>query len=108
MKKNRPATLLTVICDVEKIDLCEEIIFQETTTIGIRRQVQTRSILAREIVKVMTKYGEIRVKVAQKGGKILNIQPEYEDCANIARNQQIPFNLVAFEASKIYRQQNLE
>lgn len=109
MKKNRPATLLTVICDVEKMDLCEEIIFQETTTIGIRRQVQTRSVLAREIVKVMTKYGEIRVKVAQKGGKTFNIQPEYEDCANIARNQQIPFNLVAFEASKIYRQQgNLE
>ncbi|NCO77060.1 MAG: nickel pincer cofactor biosynthesis protein LarC [Cyanobacteria bacterium] len=100
MKKNRQGILLTVICDVDKIDICETIIFRETTTIGIRRQIQQRSILAREIVTVKTKYGDIRVKVAKKDDEIVNIQPEYEDCAMIARKSNIPLNLIALEAQK--------
>lgn len=106
MKKNRPGILLTVICDLDKIDICEEIIFRETTTLGIRRQFQTRSILDREIVTVVTKYGNVRVKVAKKGLEIINIQPEYEDCANLARQQKVAFSLIAFEANKIYREKN--
>lgn len=105
MKKNRPAILLTVICDRDKINVCEAIIFRETTTLGIRRQWQTRSILPREIVSVETKYGKIRVKIAKKGDRIVNIQPEYEDCVKLARSQQLPFHAIAFEAIKIYSEQ---
>jgi pyridinium-3,5-bisthiocarboxylic acid mononucleotide nickel chelatase len=107
MKKNRLGILLTVICDLDKIDTCETIIFRETTTIGIRRQIQQRSILEREIETIKTKYGDIRVKVAKKAEEILNIQPEYEDCIVIARKNNIPFSLIALEAQKSYQLKTL-
>lgn len=94
MKKSRPGILLTVICDVEKIDICEEIIFRETSTLGIRRQLQTRSILAREIQEIDTKYGKIRVKIAKKNNEIINIQPEYEDCVALAKKHNLPLKLI--------------
>lgn len=93
MKKSRPGILLTVICQPEKIANCEEILFRETTTLGIRRLEQQRSILEREIQSVETKYGIIPVKVAWKGNAtekvIANVQPEYENCAELARKNNI-------------------
>jgi uncharacterized protein (TIGR00299 family) protein len=95
MKKSRPGFLLTVICHPENLDNCEDILFRETTTLGIRRTTQKRSILQREIQQVETPYGKVGVKVAWKGktGKksITNVQPEYEDCANLARKNNIPW-----------------
>lgn len=102
MKKNRPGVLLTVICDVEKIDICETIIFRETTTIGIRRQIQHRSILCRKIEIITTKYGNIKVKVAKKQGQVINFQPEYEDCVVIAQQYNIPLSKVILEAQHCY------
>lgn len=102
MKKNRPGILLTVICDLDQVDLCEEIIFRETTTIGIRRQIQERSLLERKIETVKTKYGEIRVKIAHLQGKIINIQPEYEDCVRFAREFNLPFQTIFFTAQNSY------
>ncbi len=102
MKKNRPGVLLTVICDLDKIDVCEQIIFRETTTIGIRRQIQKRSILARKIETVSTKYGDIRVKIATKEGKIMNIQAEYEDCVRLAREQNLSFNVISLTAQQAF------
>lgn len=107
MKKNRPGILLTVICDLDKIDICETIIFRETTTIGIRRQIQNRSILAREIEIINTKYGDIKVKVAKKEGEVINIQPEYEDCAIIARKYNIPLSLITLETQRCYYQNSI-
>ncbi len=90
MKKSRPAILLTIICPPEKVVACEEVLFRETTTIGIRHRTQERSILTREIQTVETPYGQVRVKVASQEvngeQKILNVQPEYEDCAQLARD----------------------
>ncbi|MBL1208653.1 nickel pincer cofactor biosynthesis protein LarC [Geminocystis sp. GBBB08] len=107
MKKNRLGVLLTVICDLDKIDTCESIIFRETTTIGIRRQIQQRSVLEREINTINTKYGDVLVKIAKKDGKILNIQPEYEDCANLARKYNIPLSLISLEAQQCYKNQEI-
>ena len=91
MKKSRLGTLLTVITPVAKIADCEQVLFQETSTLGIRRSMQTRSILHREIQPVTTEHGPVRVKVAwQQSGQILNVQPEYEDCAAIARSTNLP------------------
>jgi uncharacterized protein (TIGR00299 family) protein len=91
MKKSRLGTLLTVITPVAKIADCEQVLFQETSTLGIRRSMQTRSILHREIQPVTTEHGLVRVKVAwQQSGQILNVQPEYEDCAAIARSTNLP------------------
>ncbi len=98
MKKSRPGILLTVICHPPDISACEEVLFSETTTLGIRRLTQQRRILPRAIQQVQTDYGEIRVKVAwseEAGEKIIsNVQPEYEDCASIARQHHLSWREV--------------
>ena len=91
MKKGRVGLLLTVICDPSQVSLLEEIIFRETTTLGIRRRQQERRILQREIQDVSTRYGRVRVKIARQGQTVLNIQPEYEDCAKVARECDRPW-----------------
>ncbi len=95
MKKSRPGILLTVICHPENLLSCEAIVFRETTTLGIRRTTQQRAILQREIQQVEIEYGKVRVKVAWKGQSpekvIANVQPEYEDCAELARKHNIPW-----------------
>ncbi|MEG3959235.1 nickel pincer cofactor biosynthesis protein LarC [Microcoleus sp. herbarium2] len=94
MKKSRLGVLLTAICHPEFQDACEAVIFRETTTLGIRRSTQERTILHREIHKVQTEYGEVQIKVAKSGQMIANVQPEYEDCASIARIKNISWREV--------------
>jgi len=94
MKKSRLGVLLTAICHPEFQDACEAVIFRETTTLGIRRSTQERTILHREIQKVQTEYGEVQIKVAKSGEMITNVQPEYEDCASIARVKNISWREV--------------
>lgn len=91
MKKSRPGVLLTVICRPETVDACETVLFQETSTLGIRRSQQQRHALRRDIQTVETQNDTIRVKVAWHQGQIVNVQPEYEDCARIAQQQQRPW-----------------
>jgi pyridinium-3,5-bisthiocarboxylic acid mononucleotide nickel chelatase len=95
MKKSRPGILLTVICHPENLLSCEAVLFRETTTLGIRRTTGQRAILQREIQQVETKYGQVRVKVAWRGQsqekQITNVQPEYEDCAELALKHNIPW-----------------
>jgi uncharacterized protein (TIGR00299 family) protein len=95
MKKSRPGILLTVICYPDKLDNCEGVLFRETSTLGIRRTTEQRSILQREMQKVATIYGTISLKVAWTGKGtekvITNVQPEYEDCVVLARENNIPW-----------------
>ena len=104
MKKSRTGILLTAICHPETAAACKTIIFRETTTLGIRERNQQRSILNREIHTVETKYGSVRVKVAS-GGKgenqqIFNAQPEYEDCATLARQHNVPWREISQQAQQ--------
>jgi pyridinium-3,5-bisthiocarboxylic acid mononucleotide nickel chelatase len=98
MKKSRPGILITVICQPDQVANCEKIIFQETTTIGIRRSTQQRSILPRQLHTVNTPYGQVRVKVAtsnlSNATDIWNIQPEFADCAAIAQQNQLPWQTI--------------
>ncbi|MBK4732674.1 nickel pincer cofactor biosynthesis protein LarC [Oxynema sp. CENA135] len=95
MKKSRAGILLTAICPRDRQTACETVIFRETTTLGIRRSLQVRSILNREFHQVSTKYGEIQIKVAtDAAGTVLNVHPEYEDCAQIARDRGLPWQEV--------------
>ncbi len=90
MKKSRPGVLLTVICPTEKELACETVLFRETSTLGIRHTVQRRSWLDRAFHPVETEYGTVQIKVArQKDGTIVNVQPEYEDCAQLARQHKV-------------------
>ena len=105
MKKSRSGILLTVICHSEIAHNCKEIIFRQTTTLGIRERTQQRSILDREIQSVETKYGVIKVKVASWGEdkQILNVQPEYEDCADLARRHDVPWREVSQNAIAVWQ-----
>ncbi len=93
MKKNRPGWQLNVICDETKIAELEQIIFEETTTIGIRRIPVERSILDRQIQKVMTPLGEAEVKVCQIGQK-KKIYPEYESVMRLCKEHHMTYQEV--------------
>ena len=93
MKKNRPGWELTVICDEAHREKMEEVIFAETTTIGIRRQEMERTVLTRESVTVTTGYGEIPVKISGEGAQ-RRIHPEYDQVAEAAARNGVPFGAV--------------
>ncbi len=83
MKKNRPAYKLTVICDVKDTDIMEDIIFTETTTIGIRRRIEQRTCLERSFDTVDTKYGKLEVKKTVRNGAE-TVYPEYSSARELA------------------------
>jgi uncharacterized protein (DUF111 family) len=94
MKKSRLGTLLSVLCSPSQVMTCEQLIFRETTTLGIRRSLQERHILHRRIEPVTTPYGVVRLKIAWDGDNQhlpCNVQPEYEDCATLARQLSLPW-----------------
>lgn len=90
MKKNRPAYQLNVICDEESTALMEEIIFRETTTIGIRKMKMQRAVMQREICRVETSLGMAEVKVC-RAGEIVRAYPEYESIVVICREKHMDF-----------------
>ncbi|WP_159785517.1 nickel pincer cofactor biosynthesis protein LarC [Sodalinema gerasimenkoae] len=99
MKKSRPGVLLTVICPPDQQRTCEAVIFEETTTLGIRQTLQPRSLLQRHFETVDLEGQTVRLKIATDAtGAILNVQPEYEDVAAIARKQQRPWSQVQQQA----------
>lgn len=91
MKKNRPGYQLQVICTRAQVTRLEEIIFRETTTIGIRRIPVERTVMERKLVQVSTPWGKVRAKVCEKG-KVRKVYPEYEDVADLCRKQNLPFD----------------
>ncbi|MGU9538401.1 nickel pincer cofactor biosynthesis protein LarC [Clostridium tepidum] len=89
MKKTRPAAKLTVLCENKLENIMKEIIFKETTTLGIRKYSVEKSMLKRKVEKVNTIYGEVSVKKSYLKGQVLNSKPEYEDCKKIALENNI-------------------
>jgi uncharacterized protein (DUF111 family) len=102
MKKNRPGMLLTVLCRQEDACKLTELIFQETTTLGVRQREEKRRILARKWIMVGTRWGNVRLKVASMNGTITNYAPEYEDCRKIAAAHHVPLKSVMQEAVQEY------
>ena len=99
MKKNRPAYMLTVLCKNEDSEKMEEIIFNQTTTIGIRRTRTERSVLTRETLLIDTPYGEVRIKLIHHGNR-KRFAPEYEDVAGISRRTGISFGKIYNELDR--------
>jgi len=100
MKKNRPATLLTIICPSEKLSSVSGFLLKETTTLGLRWHEEERTRADREILSLQTKYGRIRFKLARWEGKMVNLSPEYEDCKRLALKKRIPLKEVFEEGRK--------
>ena len=102
MKKNRPGTLLTVLSKPGDGDKLAQIIFAETTTLGVRRRQESRQALARKWQTVPTRFGDVRIKIASLNGTVTSYAPEYEDCRRIAAEHRVPLKLVMQEAVQAY------
>lgn len=100
MKKNRPGVLLQVLCSVYQLHLMEDILFQETTTLGIRYYPLTVHRMERKFIMVPTRWGDVKVKQGIYKGKIVQSAPEYEDCKQIATQHNIPLKQVYDEVRK--------
>jgi hypothetical protein len=104
MKKNRPATLLTVICELSSGQSLAKIIFQETSTIGIRSYPVSRMILRRELKKVKTRFGEVTVKIVEQPDGSRRATPEYDDLKRIAAASKLPIKQLHDEVMRIVGQ----
>ena len=98
MKKNRPGVLLTALAKPDTADDLANIIFGETTTLGVRRREEQRQVLTREWETVSTRFGDVRIKFSSLNGNVSHYSPEYEDCRRIAAEQRVPLKLVMQEA----------
>jgi len=105
MKKNRPGQLLSVVCRPEDTESLAEIVFSETSTFGLRYADRKRLVLEREWVTVSCRYGEARVKLGRRGGRLLSLAPEYEDCLRLAKQHGCPLKWVYAEALDAARRQ---
>lgn len=103
MKKGRPGHLLAALCPEERRAALEEVLFRETSTLGVRAFRVERSVLERELAAVETPYGPVRVKVGRRGGAVLNAAPEYEDCAAAARAHGVAIKEVIAAALAAWR-----
>ena len=99
MKKSRPAALVSVLAEPPLVDTLSEILFRETTTLGLRVSEVSRRCLEREWREVETEWGGVRVKIGRLNGEVVNVAPEYEDCARLAREKGIPAKVV-YEAAR--------
>lgn len=104
MKKNRPAWILSVICKKEDMEKLQNIIFEETTTIGIRYTAMDRTIMKREQRTVQTPFGAVEIKICSMHGKE-HFYPEYDSVAKVSREKQIPFREVYDISREICRKE---
>jgi uncharacterized protein (TIGR00299 family) protein len=102
MKKNRPGTLLTVLCRPEDAAKLIHLLFAETTTLGVRRREEQRQVLTRRWEPVSTPWGDVRMKIGSLNGTVTNYAPEYEDCRKIAEEKHVPLKSVMLEAMQAY------
>jgi uncharacterized protein (TIGR00299 family) protein len=102
MKKNRPGTLLTVLCKPQDTNSLMTLIFAETTTFGVRTYRAQRRVLPRDWVSVATDFGDVRIKVSRVDGRILHVAPEFEDCKKLAAEKDVPLQRVIAEAIRSY------
>jgi pyridinium-3,5-bisthiocarboxylic acid mononucleotide nickel chelatase len=103
MKKNRPGTLLTVLCKPQDANALTSLIFAETTTFGVRVTTAQRRVLPREHVRVSTTFGDVRIKLSRVNGRILHVSPEFEDCRKLAVEKNVPLQQVINEALRRYQ-----
>jgi len=102
MKKNRPGCLLTVLCRTQAVAACEEVLFRETNTLGVRRQYGLRSVLGRRFETVETNFGPVPVKIGYRNDEVYTAQPEYEDCRRLAQAHNTPLQTIQQAALTAY------
>jgi hypothetical protein len=98
MKKNRPGTMLTVLCALSGADRFTEMMLRETSAFGVRRFTTERRKLRRESLRVRTSFGEVTVKIGRLDGRVVQVAPEFESCRQIADQAKVPLKQV-YEAT---------
>jgi uncharacterized protein (TIGR00299 family) protein len=106
MKKNRPGLLITILCEPANQTRLTDLLFSETTTIGVRMHEAHRRTLAREFLTVETDHGPVRMKISRLNGSVLNATPEYDDCQRIATEKKIPLKDVLAAANYAFQNQH--
>lgn len=94
MKKNRPGVLLQILCSKKSLNKMKEILFKETTTLGVRYYPLTVHRMERTFTKVETKWGAVTVKLGIFNGKIVQRSPEYEECKKLAETHNLPLKKI--------------
>jgi uncharacterized protein (DUF111 family) len=103
MKKSRTGVQITVLSSPERMPALREILFRETTTIGLRWRIENKLALDRSFVSVTTPWGSVRIKIARwPSGKTANASPEYEDCRKLAAEHSVPLKDVMQSAMQVY------
>ncbi len=103
MKKGRAGVQLTVLCHPDKVPALRDLLFRETTTIGMHWRIENKVSLAREFKEVQTEWGSVHIKIARwPSGEIANAAPEYEDCRRIAAAHSVPLKTVTQQALRIF------
>jgi uncharacterized protein (TIGR00299 family) protein len=102
MKKNRPAVMLSILCEKEKREVLTQFVYTETSTLGVRVRDVERECLVREVVRVETEFGEIDVKIGKLDGKIINAMPEYDQVRRLALENAVAFRIVRDAALAVF------
>jgi len=105
MKKSRPGTLVTILCKPEDEGKFQEMLFAETTTLGVRSHLVDRRALPREFVKVITRFGEVRLKISRTEGRVQHAAPEFDDCRKLAEEKNVPLQEVMEQAMLRFEEQ---
>jgi pyridinium-3,5-bisthiocarboxylic acid mononucleotide nickel chelatase len=105
MKKSRPGMLVTILCKPEDETKFQEMLFAETTTLGVRSHLVERHALPREFVKVTTSFGDVRVKIARAHGQLRHASPEFDDCRKLAEEKNVPLHEVMEQAMLGFKEQ---
>jgi hypothetical protein len=103
MKKGRTGVQLTVLCHPDRVPAMRDLIFRETTTIGVHWRVENKTSLARDLIEVQTEWGPVHMKVARwPSGEIANAAPEYEDCRRLAAAHSVPLKQITEQARRVF------
>lgn len=108
MKKSRPAMKFSVLCSHKEADSLTRILFEETTTLGIRSYDVDKAMMGRKIVAIDTIYGPVKIKLALLNGEIIKWKPEYEDCKMIAQQHDIPIHQVYHKIQQMYLEEDFK
>lgn len=100
MKKSRPGHILSVLCNRDTVAYMKEILFKDTSSIGLRELSLKKSMLRREIAVVPTKYGDVEVKRSYWNGRVVNEKPEFEQCRKLALEHGVALEEISKEVTK--------
>ncbi len=106
MKKNRPGTLVTILCKPEDEGKFQEMLFAETTTLGVRSHLVERRAMPREFATVTTRFGDVRMKVCRMNDRVQHVAPEFEDCRKLAEQKNVPLHEVMEQAMLRFGEQS--